>query len=373
MGGDGIERIGRENELDFVHLEHSSVLTGQGVLRLGQDPNQSIHVEILHGRHHRETPDELGDQAVLHQVLRHDLVEQVGWPPIGLAADLGAEADSTTPHAVGDDVLEATESSGTDEEDVGGVELNEFLMGVLAPTLRRDRSHCALQDLEESLLYPFSRNVPRDGRVLGLAGDLVDLVDVDDPLLSPVDVVVGGLEQLEEDVLHVLSDIASLGETGGVGDGEWDVELASEGLGQKRLARSRGADEEDVRLLQLDIALDLTTTDPLVVVVDGDGELLLGVFLAHHVVVEIRVDLDRLGQLGEGDFLGGGELFFDDLVTEIDALVADVDARPGDQFLDLLLRLPAEAALEQLTAVTESCHRVLNLLRWRLPPQAPDG
>ena len=136
-------------------------------------------------------------------------------------------------------------------------------------------------------MHPFPRDVPGDGRVLSLAGDLVDLVDVDDPLLSPIDVVVGGLEQLEEDVLHVLPDIAGLGETGGVGDGEWDVELAGEGLGEKRLARSGGADEEDVRLLQLDIALDLAAPDPLVVVVDGDGELLLGVFLADHVVVEI--------------------------------------------------------------------------------------
>ena len=96
LGGDRIERVGREDELDFVHLEHSGVLTGQGVLRLGQDPDQGIHVEILHGRHHRQTPDELGDQAVLHQVLGHHLVEQVGWPPIGLATDLGAEADATT-------------------------------------------------------------------------------------------------------------------------------------------------------------------------------------------------------------------------------------------------------------------------------------
>jgi hypothetical protein len=120
--------------------------------------------------------------------------------------------------------------------------------------------------------------------------------------------------------------------------------------------------------------LHLATPDPLVVVVDRDGELLLGVLLADDVVVQIGVDLDRLGQLGESDLLGDRELLLDDLVAEIYALVTDVDAGAGDQLLDLLLRLSAEAALEQLAAVSESCHRVSDLLlTWRLPPQAPDG
>ena len=122
-----------------------------------------------------------------------------------------------------------------------------------------------------------TRDVPSDGRVLGFAGDLVDLVDVDDPLLGPVDVVVGRLEQLEEDVLHVLAHIAGFGETRGVGDCEWDVELAGEGLGEQGLPRTGWADEQDVRFLQLDIALDFAAPDPLVVVVDGNGQFLLGV------------------------------------------------------------------------------------------------
>ena len=207
-----------------------------------------------------------------------------------------------------------------------------------------------------------------------LRDDLVDLVDVDDPLLGPIDVVVGGLEQLEQDVLDVLAHVPGLGEAGGVGDGERDVELAGEGLGEEGLAAPGGTDEEDVGLLQFDVALDLAATDPLVVVVDRDRQLLLGVVLPDHVVVEVGLDLDRLGQLGETDLLGGRELLFDDLVTEIDALVTDVNAGPCDQLLDLLLGLAAEAALQQLTAVTESCHLCWDLLlTGRLPQRAPDG
>src|SRR4029434_8026794 len=46
----------------------------------------------------------------------------------------------------------------------------------------------------------------------------------------------------------------------------------------------------------------------------------------------------------------------DDLVAEIDALVADVDARSGDQLLDLPLRLPAETAEKLFVPVARPRH-----------------
>jgi hypothetical protein len=80
------------------------------------------------------------------------------------------------------------------------------------------------------------------------------------------------------------------------------------------------------------------------VVVDGDRQRPFGGVLADHVIVEDLEDLARLGEVLELEDGGSGELLVDDLVTEIDALVADVDARACDQLLDLSLRLAAEAA-----------------------------
>ena len=75
----------------------------------------------------------------------------------------------------------------------------------------------------------------------------------------------------------------------------------------------------------------------LVVVVDGDGEGALGLLLRHDVVVEDVVDVGRAREVVEVERRGSGELLVDDLVAKIDALVADVDARTGDQLLDLPL------------------------------------
>jgi hypothetical protein len=91
-------------------------------------------------------------------------------------------------------------------------------------------------------------------------------------------------------------------------------------------------------------------------VVDRDREGLLRRLLADDVALQELVDLPRLGQVLPPYFGGLGQLLLDDLVAEIDALIADVDPGTGDELLDLLLTLPAEGALQQVTAVTDARH-----------------
>jgi hypothetical protein len=128
------------------------------------------------------------------------------------------------------------------------------------------------------------------------------------------------------------------------------------------LAAAGGTEQQDVRLGELDLALRRARARvtaglyALVVVVDRNGQLLLGNVLADHVLVEEIEDLRRLGQLVELQLGGFGELLLDDLVAEVDALVTDVDAGAGDELLHLLLRFATEGALQQITAVSDACH-----------------
>jgi hypothetical protein len=133
---------------------------------------------------------------------------------------LGSEADRLQTDAPPDDLLETDEGTAADEEDVRGVDLEEFLLRVLAAALRRDGRRRTLDDLEQRLLHALARDVARDRRVVALARDLVDLVDVDDAALALLDVVVGVLQEREDDVLDVLADVAGLGERCRVGDRE---------------------------------------------------------------------------------------------------------------------------------------------------------
>ena len=173
-----------------------------------------------------------------------------------------------------------------------------LLVGVLPAALGRNARDGALDDLEQGLLDTFAGDVPGDGDVLALLGDLVDLVDEDDAPLGLLDVVVGGLDQLQKDVLDILADVSRLGEGCGVSDRERHVELLGERACKQRLSRSGRADKENVGLVDLDSALGDPggELDSLVVVVDRDREDLLGLLLTDHVVVEVFLDL-----LGGGD------------------------------------------------------------------------
>ena len=117
---------------------------------------------------------------------------------------------------------------------------------MLASALRRYRGLGSLENLQQGLLDTLAGDVASDRGVVGLACDLVDLVDVDDPGFGLLDVVVGGLDQLQQNVLDVLPDVAGLGQRRRVGDRERDVEDAREGLGEQRLAAAGRAEQQDV-------------------------------------------------------------------------------------------------------------------------------
>src|SRR5208337_5606371 len=91
-----------------------------------------------------------------------------------------AEAQSLFADASPHNFLQTDEGAAADEQDVRGIDGREFLVRMLAPTLRRNVRDRAFQNLEQRLLYALARHVAGDRRVLDLASDLVDFVDIDD-------------------------------------------------------------------------------------------------------------------------------------------------------------------------------------------------
>jgi hypothetical protein len=78
------------------------------------------------------------------------------------------------------------------------------------------------------------------------------------------------------------------------------------------------------------------------VLVDGDGETLFGFVLADHIFVKEAFDFAGLGQRRPGR--NGFSLLIvgNDLIADVDALVADVNGGTGNEFLNFILRLTAE-------------------------------
>ena len=273
--------------------------------------------------------------------------------------DVRTETELLLAEARLDDFFNAIERAAADEQDVRRIDGDKLLMRVLAAALRRHGSARALENLEECLLDAFARDIARDGRILRLAGNLVNLVDVDDAALRLIDVVVGSLDELQQDVFNIFADIAGLRQRRRVRDGERHVEDARKRLREQRLAAARWADHEDVRLLELDIVIlvRLRRIDALVMVVNRDGQRLLRFILTDDVLVEDGADVLRLWNIFEFHLDILAELLFDDLIAKFDAFIADVDAGTGHELAHLVLRLATERAFELSFFFAELQHR----------------
>ena len=133
--------------------------------------------------------------------------------------------------------------------------MNKVLIGVFPAALRRDGCDGAFQDFQQGLLHAFPGHVPGDGGVVGFAGDFIHLVDVDNASLGALHVKVGGLQQFEEDVFYVFANVAGLGEAGGVGNSEGNVEKSGKCLGEVGFPGTGGAKHENVGFLQFGVVV----------------------------------------------------------------------------------------------------------------------
>ena len=113
-------------------------------------------------------------------------------------------------------------------------------MGVLPTALRRNVGNRTLEDLQKRLLHTFAADVPGDGGIFGLPGDLVDLINVDDTPLRRLHVVIGGLDQTHQDIFHIVAHIARFRQGSGIGNGKGDVQDLGQRLSQHGLAHAGG-------------------------------------------------------------------------------------------------------------------------------------
>ena len=281
--------------------------------------------------------------------------------PLRAAGNVRTEAHGFFIGSLFDDLIQPVKSAAADKQDIGGVHLDKLLVGVLAPALGRHIGHGTFQQLQQRLLHALAGYVPGDGCILALAGDLVDLIDVNNPLLGPLHIEVRRLQQLQDHILHILAYITGLGQGGGVGNGEGHIQHLCHGLGKQSLAAAGGTDQQDVAFLQLHILL-CGVENPLVVVIYSHRQNLFCLVLPNDIVVQSFLDLHGLGQLGKfqrqpvithdcRDSL----LFSHDACAHAHTFVADIAVVAGDHSLHQRLGLAAKRA-SYASSVFISCH-----------------
>src|SRR6185436_2145722 len=107
-------------------------------------------------------------------------------------------------------------------------------------------------------------------------------------------------------------------------------------------------------LLNLDVRTSSRQFDSLVVLIDRDGQTLLRFVLANDVLFEESFDLAGLGQRWPRSYRLSLLFIADNLITDVDALVADIDGGTCNEFLNFVLRFPAKRTTQRF--ITSSHH-----------------
>src|SRR5258707_12088104 len=144
--GGGFQGIRRKDELGAIQVQQLLILLDDRILRLGQDADQRVAVQVVERDGDGQASNELGDQAEFQQVVWNQL-RQCGVAQLHRPFN-GAEAHRlVAAEALLHDLVQPLEGAAADEENVLRVDLDEILVGMLAAALWRDVGNRALDDL----------------------------------------------------------------------------------------------------------------------------------------------------------------------------------------------------------------------------------
>ena len=163
-------------------------------------------------------------------------------------------------------------------------------------TLRRNIGHSTLQNFQQRLLNAFTGNIAGDGGVFAFAGDLIDLVNIDDAAFRQFHIEIRRLQKPQQDILDVIAHIAGFCQRSSVGNSERYLQYTGQRLGKQGFAAAGGTDHQNVAFLQLHI-LAAAKKDTFVVVIHRHGQGNFGCFLSHHILIQHGLDLMRCRNL----------------------------------------------------------------------------
>mmetsp|Transcript_1574 Transcript_1574/g.2910 ORF Transcript_1574/g.2910 Transcript_1574/m.2910 type:complete len:575 (-) Transcript_1574:427-2151(-) len=219
---------------------------------LRQYIHETLLVQTLSGNNDGKPTDELRDHAELDKILGDGVVKvlSLDFEVFNVFLHGGAKADGGGVHSFVDDCFETCKGAAADEENVGGVDLDEISTRILTPRFLGNIDHVALHNLEQRVLHALPRHIATDADVPPALTNLIRLVDVDDASLTAFQVLSALEVQLEQNAFDIFTDVPRLRQTRRVGNHQRDIHQLGQRLDQQSLATSSGSDNNNIALVQ---------------------------------------------------------------------------------------------------------------------------
>ena len=164
---------------------------------------------------------------------------------------------------------------------------------MLSSPLGWNRSHRPLKDLQQCLLYALAGNISCNRYILRLLCDLIDLINIDNAMLCPFNIVIGSLDQLQENVFHIFTYITCLRQRSGICNGKRHIDYPRQCLGKKGFSGTGRSQHQNVAFLQFDSQI-IACQYPLVMIIHSHRKDLLGLILSDDIIIQKSFQFLRL-------------------------------------------------------------------------------
>ena len=145
--GNRFDRIRRKVEIQIVQSKGCAELLYNRVFRFGKNAHQIVFCQLFKGDVDREAADKFGNKTEFYQIVRIGLVQKLAALFVGKCVHIGAEAHRVLVNARFNDFFEPYKGAAADKQNVRRVDIDEFLIRVLASPLRRNACVCAFDNL----------------------------------------------------------------------------------------------------------------------------------------------------------------------------------------------------------------------------------
>ena len=261
-----------------------------------EDLLEVIDAQRVADHAHREAADELRLETVLDEVRRLGVLKDAIALDIVLFA--AGEADGGLLQPPIHNLVEMRERAAHDEQDVFRVDcVAAFFAASRAVHHRLDlaghvvrgagRHLGFLHQLEQGGLYALAAHVAA-AVLLGGGGDLVNFVDVNDPILGAFDIAVGLPHEVADEILDIAADVAGLGKLGGIGLDERHTDQLGDAANEVRFPDAGWPHQHDVLLGVVALFFPVERlAHGVVVVAQRHAQHLLGFVLLDDIAVEM--------------------------------------------------------------------------------------
>ena len=162
-------------QFDIFHREQLLVLLDQRILRLGQDLDQCRFFQFLEAWRRPAGGRSVRDQTELDQVFRFGVEQDLCRRPCRRPCSSPRHRSRCRRVPSGsDDLFQAGKGAAADEQDVGGVDLDEILVRMLAAALRRIDAVVPSISLSRACCTPS----PETSRVIDGLSDLREILSI---------------------------------------------------------------------------------------------------------------------------------------------------------------------------------------------------